>query len=172
MANSDTKIPQGRPDTRGEPIAFGSGDKTVEVGTYGGNPAVFVAPAEPAGTPGELASPTTGEDKHRLVPGEWVMTFPTEKQAFKVADALCGRRLKRLDGTRPHKDEQGGTHIYAFALKATHTGNSMVEPSRRTTHLTLRSSGWEEVLAAAYKLLPGGHEVWTIEITSIHEYEP
>jgi len=82
-------------------VAFGSGDKTVEVGTYYDKPAVFVAPAEPEGIPGELAPPTTGDDKHRLVPGEWLMTFPTEEQAHEVADALCGRPLKKLNVKTP-----------------------------------------------------------------------
>lgn len=87
-----------------EPVAFGSGDKVVEVGTYDGKPAVFVAPAEPAGTPGELAWPTTGEDRHRLVPGEWLMTFPTEEQAHEVAGALCGRPLKKLYEAHPQAE--------------------------------------------------------------------
>ena len=72
---------------------FGKGQWTVEVGDFGGKPAVFVAPANPPGVPGELADPTTGADKHRLIPGEWVMTFPTYNQAHKVAEALAQRHL-------------------------------------------------------------------------------
>lgn len=74
---------------------FGKGQLTVEVGAYGGTPAVFVAPADPPGVPGELAEPTTGPDKHQLVPGEWVMTFPTDEQAHEVAKALAQRHFSR-----------------------------------------------------------------------------
>ncbi|WP_272974837.1 hypothetical protein [Alcanivorax jadensis] len=85
----------------GEAVAFGSGDYTIEVGGYVDNHAVFIAPANPTGKMGDLAPPTTGEDKHRLVPGERVMTFPTEAQAFAVAEAIAGRRVNRLDGSHP-----------------------------------------------------------------------
>lgn len=113
-----------------EPVAFGSGDKVVEVGAYGGRPAVFVAPANPSGAPGELAPPTTGEDKHRLVAGEWLMTFPTDEQAYEVADALCGRPLKRLDGQPPEISD----HAKATAHQLREIANSLckgyaVEPS-------------------------------------------
>ena len=85
----------------GEVMAFGNGDYTVEVGGYAGEHAVFVAPAIPPGRVGDLSEPTTGEDRWRLVPGERVMTFPTEVQAFAVAEAIAGRRVNRLDGSHP-----------------------------------------------------------------------
>lgn len=80
------------------PLAFGSGDYTVEVGRYVDQQAVFIAPARPRGVPGELAPPTTGADRYRLVPGERVMTFPTEAQAFAVAEAIAGRKINRVGG--------------------------------------------------------------------------
>ena len=114
----------------GEVMVFGNGDYTIEVGRYDGQHAVFIAPANPAGTAGELAPPTTGDDKHRLTPGERVMTFPTEAQAFAVAEAIAGRRINRIDGSHPappsvavpepavlarawyHADEDGDYNIY------------------------------------------------------------
>lgn len=85
----------------GEVMAFGNGDYTVEVGGYDDEHAVFVAPAIPPGRVGDLAEPTTGEDRHRLVPGERVMTFPTEAQAFAVAEAIAGRKINRVGDTHP-----------------------------------------------------------------------
>ena len=84
---------------------FGKANLTVTIGRYRGMPAVFVAPAKPPGVMGELAPPVTDDDKNRLVDGEWVMTFPTETQAFLVADALTGRKIKNLDGSRPDENE-------------------------------------------------------------------
>ena len=97
LAGAGTEPPA--PDAEGEAVMeFGNGNVIVQVGAYGDKPAVFITPAEPPGVAGELAPPTTGEDKHRMLPGERVMTFPTEAQAHDVAEKLCGRRLKRLDG--------------------------------------------------------------------------
>jgi hypothetical protein len=67
-------------------IEFGKGTVVIDTGTYGGKPAVFVAPSEKPGPVGERAP--TG-DVTRLETGERVWLFPTMEQAQSVADALC-----------------------------------------------------------------------------------
>jgi hypothetical protein len=71
----------------GEPVAFGSGDKIVDVGTYKNVPAVFVMPAPIVGVVGERAGDIYSKDS--IIAGEFVLTFPTGHQAQAVADALC-----------------------------------------------------------------------------------
>lgn len=74
---------------KAEPVAFGHGMLVVDTGTYGGEPAVFIAKAKAAGRVGEL----TGRDyfdRESLQPGELVLQFPTDTQAKSVADALVG----------------------------------------------------------------------------------
>ncbi len=71
----------------GEAVAFGSGDKIVDVGTYNNVPAVFVMPAPIVGVVGERAGDIYSKDS--IIAGEFVLTFPTDHQAQAVADALC-----------------------------------------------------------------------------------
>lgn len=69
-------------------LAFGKGDKVVKTGRYGGVPAVFIAHAK---WPGEIGADASRERQPNdaLLPGEIVLTFPTDEQAAFVADALC-----------------------------------------------------------------------------------
>ena len=70
-------------------IAFGNGAQVVDTGFYNGNPAVFISAAQTPGKPGE-SSAREGRVTDTLVDGEIVLTFPTEAQAKRVADALVG----------------------------------------------------------------------------------
>ena len=113
----------------GEVMAFGNGDYTVEVGGYDDEHAVFVAPAIPPGRVGDLAEPTTGEDRHRLVPGERVMTFPTEAQAFAVAEAIAGRKINRVGDTHPAPPSVA---VPEFLLEM--SKQMREQPNRMTSH--------------------------------------
>lgn len=69
-------------------LSFGTGALYVMTGTYEGLPAVFVAKASKPGPIG-TSSPEEDGDLHALKPGEYVMTFPSEAQATRFADAIC-----------------------------------------------------------------------------------
>lgn len=68
---------------------FGKGERVVDTGTVGGVPAVFIAPAK---MPGEVGASAARENipLDRLIDCEIVLTFPTDEQARKVADAIVG----------------------------------------------------------------------------------
>lgn len=70
-------------------LEFGAGKLFVQLGTYEGSPAVFIAKASQPGEVGET-NPAEEGDPHALKPGEYVLTFPTEAQANAVAEAICG----------------------------------------------------------------------------------
>lgn len=72
-------------------IQFGLGNLVIDTGTFGGKPAVFIAPASQPGNVGESAK-RENHDLARLVDGEHVLLFPTPEQAKSVADAICGTR--------------------------------------------------------------------------------
>jgi hypothetical protein len=72
------------------PIAeFGHGRWTVDMGLAGDRPAVFIAPAVEPGVVGELVPDDLAHPRDSLSPGEFYMTFPTEEQARRVAEAIC-----------------------------------------------------------------------------------
>lgn len=70
-------------------MAFGFGRFVVDTGCYQQKPAVFICPVD---QPGEIGASARhlGHDRHKLLPGERVLTFPTVDQAQSVADALVG----------------------------------------------------------------------------------
>lgn len=71
-------------------IEFGKGELVINIGTYGSQPAVFVATARLGGQVGEPADREEfGLDV--LQEGEMVMLFPSAAQARTVADALIDR---------------------------------------------------------------------------------
>jgi len=73
-------------------LKFGHGELVVYTGWFGGLPAVFIAPATEPGLVGTSAEPGN-HDFGYLLNSEHVLTFPSEKQAEAVADALVsGRR--------------------------------------------------------------------------------
>jgi hypothetical protein len=71
----------------GGAMAFGAGRFVVDTGSYQQTPAVFICPVEQPGEVGASAR-HLGHDRHTLLPGERVLTFPTFDQAQAVADAL------------------------------------------------------------------------------------
>lgn len=71
-----------------KPLEFGRGALCIDTGTLHDVPAVFIAPAKMPGEVGTSAK-REGHPLNALVPGEIVMTFPTDRQARAVADALC-----------------------------------------------------------------------------------
>lgn len=68
-------------------LHFGKGRLVVDTGTYASTPSVFVAAATRAGVVGQSAA-IEGHPRDTLQPGEVVLTFPTDQQALRVADAL------------------------------------------------------------------------------------
>jgi hypothetical protein len=68
---------------------FGLGNLVVVKGRYGDKPAVFVVPAQNGpGVVGELSAAREPSQRYNLIPGEWVMTFPSDEQAKRVCKAL------------------------------------------------------------------------------------
>lgn len=66
-------------------LAFGTGALVIDTGRYAGAPAVFVWPAKAQGEVGARAA----DVEYPPTSGEVVLTFPTDEQARRVADALC-----------------------------------------------------------------------------------
>ena len=98
-------------------ITFGAGLYGVDIGTYGGKPAVFVTPnkvAAPIGerVPLELQAPLS---RDTLLDGETVMIFPTIERCREVADALVGSSLKP-EGAAPHDLHHAQPHPRTFPL--------------------------------------------------------
>jgi hypothetical protein len=71
---------------------FGKGEFVVAAGHYGKKPAVFIAPVQNgSGVVGESSRGKEPIGAPHLLPGERVLTFPTEQQAIAVSDALCNQ---------------------------------------------------------------------------------
>jgi hypothetical protein len=77
-------------------ITFGAGYVGVDIGTYGGNPAVFVIPNEKPGPVGEkIPLELQGPLEMDETPADWVvLIFPTRERCKEVADALVGSRME------------------------------------------------------------------------------
>lgn len=75
------------PHTPAALLEFGAGALVVDTGRHDQQPAVFIARAK---RPGEIGTSAARENHplDRLQPGEVVLTFPTEEQAKRVADAM------------------------------------------------------------------------------------
>lgn len=73
-------------------ITFGKGMYGVDIGTYGGSPAVFITPNATPGPVGERIPIEQQQPLERdtLLDGETVMLFPTHERCKEVADALVG----------------------------------------------------------------------------------
>ncbi len=71
-------------------IKFGSGDKAVAHGFYGGEPAVFIEDSDLIGVVGSFIEPQP--DLNTLKNGATILIFPTIEQAKLVADALCNNK--------------------------------------------------------------------------------
>lgn len=78
-------------------ITFGNGDYGVDIGTYGGKPAVYITPNGKRGPVGErVPLEDQGDlDRTTLLDGETVMIFPTRERCKEVADALVGSKMGR-----------------------------------------------------------------------------
>lgn len=76
-------------------ITFGNGDYGVDVGTYGGKPAVYITPNQKRGPVGERVPLELQGDLVRdtLLDGETVLVFPTIEQCRQVADCIVGSPL-------------------------------------------------------------------------------
>lgn len=78
-------------------VTLGVGLYGVDIGTYGGNPAVFIAPNEKPGPVGvkiplELQGPLEMDEP----PEDWVvLVLPTRERCKEVADALVGSRMEK-----------------------------------------------------------------------------
>lgn len=69
---------------------FGHGKWVVDTGHHYGVPSVFIGPSPEPGPIGELAKPDHQLPNGRLKEREFFLTFPTDEQARRVADALVG----------------------------------------------------------------------------------
>lgn len=147
-------------DGSGEPVAaFGHGTLIVDTGTAHGQPAVFIRPSP---VPGHVGEKTRDEHKgplDRLVPGEIFMTFPTDEQARRVADALCNAshtsgevteaaspvagRVKVPNGQTPLNDDLGHRLLDVFAegIVARKNGTSSPYHGHSLEHC-LHAAGW------------------------------
>ena len=67
--------------------SFGSGKVVVTPGLYGGQPAVFIGPSLIQGEVGASAD-RENRARDKLLDGEIVLTFPTQRQADDVEVAL------------------------------------------------------------------------------------
>lgn len=80
---------QGDADPGVDLTEFGKGELVVAGGNYGGKPAVFIAPVQNGpGIVGEKTGNKEPKGAPYLLPGERVMTFPTQEQVRTVCAAL------------------------------------------------------------------------------------
>lgn len=78
-------------------ITFGMGLYGVDIGTYLGNPAVFVMLNEKCGAVGErIPLELQGPLERELIPEDRViLVFPTIDRCKEVADALVGSKMEK-----------------------------------------------------------------------------
>jgi hypothetical protein len=78
-------------------ITFGNGDYGVDIGTYGGKPAVYIIPNAKRGPVGERIPLEEQGDlvRNTLNDGETVLIFPTRERCKEVADVLVGSKIDR-----------------------------------------------------------------------------
>lgn len=76
-------------------ITFGNGEYGVDIGTYGGKPAVYITPNSKPGPVGERV-PLADQgalQRDTLLDGETVLIFPATDRCKEVADALVGSKI-------------------------------------------------------------------------------
>lgn len=78
-------------------VTLGVGLYGVDIGTYGGNHAVFIAPNEKPGPVGELIPlELQGPLEMDETPADWVvLVLPSRERCKEVADALVGSRMEK-----------------------------------------------------------------------------
>ena len=158
---------------KAEVAAFGEGKLKIDTGTAGGKPAVFISPAEHAGVVGQPVPDNLKGPLDRLVPGEWFMTFPTDEQARRVADALCNS-TSPVPALTDEAVER--VAIEKLPIKWTVTGENNGQPIRRFTgygHVAIVTYGydqrWSAVVDHRGKLFDGDAEALRFAEDDIRE---
>lgn len=93
-------------------ITFGNGAYGVDIGTYGGKPAVYITPNGNPGPVGErVPLAEQGElQRDTLLDGETVLIFPTREQCKEVADVLVGSKMDKWSSDVDEADAMTHDH--------------------------------------------------------------